>query len=226
MKRNKLLPRRRRALRMAALALALLLFCNLVLHSGFLLPIQAVRLAEENAGVCEATRVIAAQWRPNLMHLTDRLYLTEGENSLTLSCTHLQPPPFGWGGAFAWPVDTSDGGDAQAGAVIMNRRDHEETLVFYGRVLGTEDVELTVNVRTEDWDDTENGPHIHVYGHGVGAEDILIRNGCTYFLFVEPNPVPKEARNRLVPHYQLIVNRGGEHISLELETNVASVFWG
>lgn len=224
MKRTKrFYPRRIRALRRLAIALALLLFCNCVLHVGLLLPIQALRVCEQSEGVYERTRVVWRRWEPNMMHLVDALYLTESENTLSLFCTH--PGLSGWLDGFVWPVDTSDGGDVQAGAVSMARGDREPVIVFYGRVKGTEGLKLTANVRTEDWNDAENGPHIHVYGHEIGKEDCLVRDGYTYFIFVESNPVPKDLRNRLPAYHQLIVNRGEEHIEYEIERG-ASVFWG
>ena len=216
-------PRHIRALRRAAIALTLLLFCNCVLHVGLLLPIQALRVCEQSEGVYERTRAVWRRWEPNMMHLVDALYLTESENTLSLFCTH--PSLSGWLDGFVWPVDTSDGGDVQAGAVNMSRGDRESIIVFYGRVKGTEGLKLTANVRTEDWNDTENGLHIHIYGHGIGKEDCLVRDGYTYFIFVESNPVPKDVRNRLPAYHQLIVNRGEEHIEYEIERG-ASVFWG
>ena len=220
---KKLYPRRVRALRMAAIALSLLLFCNYVLHIGFLLPIQALRACEQLKGVYERTQVVQRRLEPGMIHLIDVLYLTEGENSLSLFCTH--PTLLGWMDAFVCPVDTSDGGDVQAGAVWMGRDGRENLIVFYGRVKGTEDVHLDAYVRTEEWDDAENGVHTCFYGRGIGEEDRLVRDGYTYFIFIEPNPVPEDARNRLLAYYQIIFNHGGEHIEYEIE-QTASVFWG
>lgn len=222
-KAKRFYPRHIRALRRLAVALSLLLLCNGVLHIGLLLPIQALRVCEQSEGVYERTRVVRRRIESNMMHLIDILYLTEGENTLSLFCAH--PGVLGWLDGFVWPVDTSDGGDVQAGAVNMSRGDRESIVVFYGRVKGTEEMDLTANVRTEDWNDAENGPHIHIYGHGIGKEDCLIRDGYTYFVFIEPNPVPKDLRNRLPAYHQLIVNRGEEHIEYEIERG-ASVFWG
>ncbi len=222
-KTKRFYPRHVRALRRLAIALALLLFCNGVLHVGLLLPIQALRVCEQSEGVYERTHVVWRHIEPDMMHLIDVLYLTEGENTLSLFCAH--PSVYGLLDGFVWPVDTSDGGDVQAGAVGMTRRDREDVVVFYGRVKGTENVELTANVRTEDWNDAENGTHIHVYGREIGKEDCLVRNGYTYFIFIEPNPVPKDVRNRLPAYHQLIVNRGEEHVAYEIEQG-ASVFWG
>ena len=222
-KKKRFYPRRVRALRRLAVALALLLFCNGVLHVGLLLPIQALRVCEQSEGVYERTHVVRRRIEPGMMHLIDFLYLTEGENTLSLFCAH--PGVYGWLDGFVWPVDTSDGGDVQAGTVSMTRRDREDIIVFYGRVKGTENVRLTANVRTEDWNDAESGPHIHVYGHEIGKEDCLVRGGYTYFIFIEPNPAPKDVRNRLPSYHQLIVNRGEEHIAYEIEQG-ASVFWG
>ncbi len=222
-KTKRVYPRRVRALRRAAVALALLLFCSLVLHVGLLLPIQALRVCEQNQGVYERTRVVQRRLEPGMMHPIDVLYLTEGENTLSLFCTN--PGLFGWTDGFVWPVDTSDGGDVQAGAVSMTREGKERVLVFYGRVRGTEEMELNGSVRTEDWNDAEKGLQIHAYGHGIGEEDRVVRDGYTYFIFVEPDPVPEETRSRLPCYYQLFVNRGGEHIAYEI-TQTASVFWG
>lgn len=223
MKREKkIYPRHIRAIRTAAVALAMLLYCNSVLHFGFIfLPIQTLRQCEQLTGVYERTRVVQRRWEPGMMHLIDLLYLTEGENTLSLFGTH--PGILGWQDSFLWTVDTSDGGDVHAGAVGMARNNHESDLVFYGRVKGTENVRLTANVRIEDRYDAGIEPHIHVYGHEIGKEDCLVRDGYTYFVFVEPNPVPQD--KPYPTDYQLIVNRGGEHAAYEIE-QTAGVFWG
>lgn len=222
-KAKRLYTRRIRAIRTAAIALAMLLLCNGVLHIGCLLPIQALRQCEQYEGVYERTRVVQRRLEPGMMHLIDVLYLTEGENSLSLFCAN--PGLFGWMDGFVWPVDTSDGGDVHAGVVTMSRRNREGLVVFYGRVKGTEGVRLTANVCTELRLDAEHSEHVHVYGHGVGEEYCRVRDGCTYFIFIEPYPVPEEESLQYPPVYQLIVNRGEEHIACEIE-RTASVFWG
>ena len=225
MKREKkIYPRHVRALRTAAIALAMLLYCHSILHFGFLLlPTQTLHVLKQLTGVYERTQVVQRRLESGMTHLIDVLYLTEGENSLSLFCTH--PGLFGWTDAFLWPVDTSDGGDVHAGVVTMSRRNREGLVVFYGRVKGTEGVRLTANVCTELRLDAEHSEHVHVYGHGVGEEYRRVRDGCTYFIFIEPYPVPEEELREYPPAYQLIVNRGEEHTAYEIE-QTASVFWG
>ena len=221
-KRKRLYPRRARALRRAALALAMLLFCNFVLHIGLPLPIQALRYAEQSEGVYERTRVVMKRWEPGMMHLIDALYLAEGENTLSLFCA--SPGVYGWMGGFVWPVDTTDGGDVQAGAVNMSRDGREDAVVFYGRVKGTEAVDLTADVLSEEWTDAEDGPRSYVYEYEIGEEDRRVRDGYTYFIFVEPDPVPEE-KQRFPRAYRILVNRGEERIAYDFGPT-ASVYWG
>jgi len=222
-KGKRLYIRRARALRTTAAALALLLFCNGILHIGFLLPIQLLRVCEQYQGVYERTRVVWRRWELGMMHGVDALYLTEGENTLSLFCAN--PSVYGWMDGFVWPVDTSDGGDVHAGVVGMSHRGREDVLVFYGRVKGTEDVELTANVCTVKRADAEHIETVHVYGHGIGKADCFVREGYTYFIFIEPYPVPEEARREHLTGCQLFVNRGEEHIAYEIE-QTAAAFWG
>lgn len=203
-KGKRLYTRKNRAIRAAAAALLLLLFCNGVLHIGYLLPIQAARLGEERAGVFERTRVVLARFC-SVAHLVDRCYLTEGGSSLTLCWTH--PAFYGWDGSFAFPLDTSAGGSIQAGVVGMVGMDRESRLVFYGRVKGTGLQGLTANVKV--WKSGLRGAgDVHLYGHGVGPEHRAERDGCTYFVFVEPYPVPEE--QRVMPwDCQVVADYGG-----------------
>ena len=216
-KEKRLYTRRGRALRAAALALALLLFCNGVLHIGFLLPSQAFRCAERRQGVYEREKIVARRWEPGMMHATDRLFLAEGKNSLTLGCTYLTP--YGWDPSFVWALDASEGGDVQAGVIAMGRGD-KSALVFFGRIEGTDVEYLNANVRV---DDVENS-HVYYYGHEIGNTERVVRNGCTYYICVAPEPVPEEL-SRLPRSYVLVVNRpdGSSDHAFEL---TAGVSWG
>lgn len=223
---KRLYPRRERALRTAGLALALLLFCNGVLHLGFLLPAQADAYAAQRSGVYGPLKTAAAQWKPGMLHKTGRLALLEGENSLSLRYTYWNF--YGWEPSFLWPLDTSDGADVHAGVVGMSREGHEEVLVYYGRVRGTDITHLTLDVSVETYDaDTDADTlHRHVYAYGKDAEETeqYIKGGYTYFICAVADPVPAEFAD-LTRRYHIVVNRESGSEDYEVEA-VAGVCWG
>lgn len=216
---KRLYPRRERALRAAGLALALLLFWNCVLHLGFLLPVQADYNAARREGVYGRLKTVAVQWKRDMMHASDRLSVVEGESSLSLRCTYWTF--FGWEPSFLWPLDTSDGADAQAGLVEMARDGHETALVYFGRVKGT-DIE-----RLDAGTVFKVTGHTTYYGHEIAAAEQYVKNGNTYFISVVTDPVPPELRG--LPHeesFRLMVNRGNEESENYEVEYVAGVSWG
>ena len=211
-KTEKLRTRRQRALHALAWALGLLLTCNYVLHFGYLLPIQAFRCAEQREGVYERERVVAARWEPGMMHATDRLYLAEGKNCLSLGCTSLSL--FGWDASFVWPVDTASEGDAHLGLVQMSRKGHEHTVVFYGRIDEADVTRLELHGESMDGN---NG-----FALGVSRDDWFIKDGKTYLLLPDPYQFTKGE----YAEYSLVVEtEDGGTVEYAVEQS-AGVSWG
>ena len=211
-KTEKLRTRRQRALHALAWALGLLLVCNYVLHFGYLFPIQAFRCAEQREGVYERERVVAARWEPGMIHATDRLYLAEGENCLTLGCTYLSL--LGWDPSFAWPIDTSSGGDAHLGFVGMSRRNQHRTVVFYGRIDNPGVTRLELHGESMDGN---NG-----FALGVSRDDWFIKDGKTYLLLSDSY----RFSDGEYAEYSLVVEtEDGETVEYAVE-QAAGVSWG
>ena len=211
-KAKHLYTRRVRALRKAALALAMLLFCNFVLHIGFLLPVAAFRYAGQRAGVYGRTRVAAARWEPGMMHATDRLYLAEGGGCLTLGCTYLYP--LGWDPSFAWPIDASSGADAHLGLVDMSRDSHERTIVFYGRIDASDVTRLELHGESVDGNTG--------FALGVSRDDWFVWDGKAYLLLAEPCRFGKWEQ----AEYSLVVETADGGTTEYPVEQVASVSWG
>ena len=113
-RKKKLSIRRRRGVRCAAAALALLILAQNFLHTALLLPIQAVRLAEEQNGV-RNTRVIWRHWEPELLNGTALFYLTANNNAVLLTDAYLTVQ--GWRPGYSGLLDcTEDRGDPPPGA--------------------------------------------------------------------------------------------------------------
>lgn len=198
MRRRRRLPtRRRRALGCAALALALLLLVQGLLHTGLLLPIQAVRLGEGQEGVRD-TRVILRQWEPEL-YRTSLCYLTASDRALVLSHPHLTVR--GWQGGGTALLDCVEDQPLHAkeqvilldaGAEAENRY-YGTHHFFYGRVddPAIETVEIQLKVPPEA---AEGGPS----GHLTLTAPIIEREGRRYFLldhrlsFVSPVGLGRE----------------------------------
>ncbi|MBE6910616.1 MAG: hypothetical protein E7474_13755 [Ruminococcaceae bacterium] len=222
-KAKRIYSRRERALRAALIALALLLYCNGVLHLGFLLPAQETAFAAQYNGVYGPVKTVAVQWKRGMMHFADRLSLVEGENSLSLHGTYLAP--YGWEPSFLWPVDTADGADVHAGVVCMCREAHEDVLVFFGRIRGTDVTYLYPNVTVQRYDDAEKQfVHVHGYANEVVEAEKYVKDGYTYFICAFADPVPAEYMD-LERTFQLVVNRESGSEDHEVEY-VAGVVWG
>lgn len=210
-KAKRLYPRRERALRTAGLAIALLLFCNCVLHIGYLLPVQQTYDAAQYSGVYGKLRTVAAQWKPKLLGRLGRLALVEGENSLSLNDTHWSP--LGWLSMGLHPVDTSDGGDVEAGVAVLWRDGYERVNVFYGRIRGTDVSSLFPSVVVEVAEEN----HVYSYSREITAEEWYVKDGYTYFLSVQPDDVPASLYG-YPPRYWLQVNGKGWDTGYEIET--------
>lgn len=176
MKRGTGLPaRRRKAIRHAARTLVLLLVVQNMLHVGLLLPIQAIRMAEEREGV-RGTRILRRLWEPDIGR-SSLFYLTANETALVLSDTYLTL--LGWQPMFGHALDCTGGESLYVTERRVSRLGVKGTrCFFYGRVdsPAIEMVELSL------W-------YIDGHGHGqehtrlaVPREAWLEQDGRRYFL--------------------------------------------
>ena len=225
-KAKRFYTRRTRTLRKAAIALAMLLFCNVVLHLGFLLPRQPLRFAEQRSGVYEPTRVIAAQWRAGLLEWrwpgwkrpVDCLYLTEGANTLTLCDVY--PSLLGWMGGYAFAIDCSDGAPTHVGWVAMSNSEDDQIAVFYGRLdVGADEI-VWLTLRGEpEW---EREGLYAFEGFEAGRDALFTRNGQTYLLFViKKGELPISAAEA----YQLVAETADGERVYDIEA-MGATFWG
>lgn len=212
-KAKRLYPRRERALRAAGLALALLLFCNYVLHTGYLLPAQEIYDTAQYAGVYGKLKTVAAQWKPEAKK-TGRYTLAASENALMMCYMYFSP--LGWMTTTVWTADASGDGDVCAGVAPLrlgNERDgYERVNVFYGRIRGTDVSSLYPNVVV----DVAEENHVYAYAREITAEERYVRDGYTYFLSVQPDDVPASL-DGYAPRYQLQVNCMNWDASYDIE---------
>lgn len=184
MRRKKRLPTRRgRAAGCALAALALLLVVQNLLHTGLLLPIQAIRLREGQDGI-RGTRVVLRQWEPDL-YRTSLFYLKANERALVLSSCHLTAR--GWQPMYSALLDCTVDGPLHAGeqAVILDAGEEAENryygthLFVYGRVddPAIESLEIQLRVPPEEAGGEDAGG-----GYLSLAAPILQRDGQRYFL--------------------------------------------
>lgn len=130
MKRKKLLTRRRRAVRWAVLAALVILAANQVLRTALLLPIQAIRQAEEMEGTGR-TQVVEKMHVEGIRaaHL---LYLTENENAALMASTYLTA--HGWETCQGMALDCSGDAPLYAGYYQTYQVGGGEAFCLFGRV--------------------------------------------------------------------------------------------
>lgn len=130
MRRKKLLTRKRRAVRRTVFAVLVLFVVNQVLRTGLLLPIQAIRQAEELEGTGR-TRV-AERMRVEGIHAVHMLYLTENENAVLMAGTYLTA--HGWEACRGMALDCSGDAPLYAGYYQTYREGGGEAFCLFGRV--------------------------------------------------------------------------------------------
>ena len=218
--------RQTRVFRKAAAALAMLLFCNVVLHLGYLLPRQPLRFAEQRSGVYEPMRVVAAQWRAGLLEWrwpgwkrpVDCLYLTEGTNTLTLCDVY--PSLLGWMGGYAFAIDCSDGAPAHVGWAAMSNSEDDAVAVFYGRIdVGAEEIARLTLRGEPEWD---IGDVYAFEGYEAGKNAAFTRGGQTYVLFAaKKDEIPISGMEA----YQLVAETAGGERVYDVEP-MGATFYG
>jgi len=172
--------------RCAAAALVLLILAQNFLHTALLLPIQAVRLAEEQNGV-QDTRAVRRQWEPELFNGTALFYLTASDNAVLLTDTYLTAR--GWQPRYSGFLDCTEDKPLHAGERIVTRDAGEDAenryygthLFFYGRV---DDPAIeTVEIRLQAPPDYEaaEGETVDL-GYLLLTAPIFQKSGRRYFL--------------------------------------------
>lgn len=180
MRRKRMSTRKRDALRHAARALLLLLAANYLLHTGQLLPIQAIRETEEREGVYH-TRVLRRMWAPEI-YKTSLFYLTANENALLLGDAHFTY--LGWFPQFGTALDCSGGEPLYAAErSVIRQRDQESTLYFfYGRVDDPAVETVEISLRYISGYDEEKKEKIYQEHDRLTAPIWSERDGRRYFL--------------------------------------------
>lgn len=203
-RKKKLSTRRRRGVRCAAAALVLLILAQNFLHTALLLPIQAVRLAEEQNGV-QDTRAVRRQWEPELFNGTALFYLTANDNAVLLTDTYLTAQ--GWQPRYSGLLDCTEDKPLHAGERIVTLDAGEDAenryygthLFFYGRV---DDPAIeTVEIRLQAPPDYETAEGETVdQGYLLLTAPIFQKNGRRYFLldYRAPSPDSVKRADRIV----------------------------
>lgn len=178
--RTPLPTRKRRALKYLAAAAAAVFLTNYILHTGFLLPIQAVRAVEEREGVPHG-RVAARLWEP-AVHKTGLFYLTEHENVVLLGNTYLSL--LGWTPGFGWALDCTSGAPLYAGEISSYRDGGETVWHFYGRVDDPEIETVEISLRAIVGYDEARRENLYEERLRLtaGREDWLEKEGRRFFL--------------------------------------------
>ena len=128
-KQKRILTRRQSALRAAAIALAVMLFLNHVMHLGLIFPVQTVWQLEERAGI-EHTRVVKRSHTPEIQK-TNIAFLSENDEATLFSSCHLTI--YGWMANFHVALDCTGEEPLYAGVSYMSR-DENRAWYFFGRV--------------------------------------------------------------------------------------------
>lgn len=184
MRRRKRLPtRRRRAVGCAVAALVLLILVQNLLHTGLLLPIQAIRLRERQDGV-QGARVLRRQWEPDL-YRTALFYLTANDRLLVLSDTCLSAQ--GWRPGYTALLDCAEDKPLHAmeRIILLDAGEEAENryygthFFFYGRVddPAIETVEIQLKMPPEAAEEEGvSGGYLSL------TASIFQRDGRRYFL--------------------------------------------
>ena len=177
MRRKPMPTRKQRAVRWLWAVVLMLALTNIVLHTGYLLPVQARWYTEELYGTGR-TEMVSAFWEPE-MHRVHRVYLTENECVTMLSSAYLSPA--GWTSGSGITVDCSDEEPLHAGRMDMTWQDTDTVSYFFGRV---DDPSIT-SLRVGFWRETPSGQR-EVLNLDTSWEDWPEREGRTYFLLRQP----------------------------------------
>lgn len=183
MTRIKQPTRKRLALRSLGLAAVLLLLANYVFGIGLLLPIQAIRQAEESAGI---GRTDLVTWiREPDIGKTMRVYMAANENAVMLAPVYLSV--CGWRDGGGLSLDCSGQAPFYVGWRKLTWQDIDSVYYVFGRVDQPDITRLHVGLMdTFQGGETGEG---QVERLGVDTEKAswLEREGTWYFLLRIPD---------------------------------------
>ena len=170
--------RKKTALHRIVLALAVFLLAS-HFFSLTLLPIQAVRSAEESEGTGRTSFVMALPWE--YREKTYRVQLRQNENALLL--VGLRPSLLGGWGGFARSLDCSlEEKSLSVGELLYSSLSQGKTALYYGRVQDASIHHLTIDLSLEY---RTNGSKTtqHIRTLNIGPEDLHGQEDIRYFLF-------------------------------------------
>lgn len=218
-KQKRILTRRQSALRAAAIALAVMLFLNHVMHLGLIFPVQTVWQLEERAGI-EHTRVVKRSHTPEIQK-TNIAFLSENDEATLFSSCHLTI--YGWMANFHVALDCTGEEPLYAGVSYMSR-DENRAWYFFGRVddLAIQRVEISL---------CETEPNKMGYVHLVGDEvhrmagiPLEEQSGRRYFLAKYNGEWDYEVHSQVHPIVIGYDGDGQELIRMEIEQWISSSF--
>ena len=218
-KQKRILTRRQSALRAAAIALAVMLFLNHVMHLGLIFPVQTVWQLEERAGI-EHTRVVKRSHTPEIQK-TNIAFLSENDEATLFSSCHLTI--YGWMANFHVALDCTGEEPLYAGVSYMSR-DENRAWYFFGRVddPAIQRVEISL---------CETEPNKMGYVHLVGDEvhrragiPLEEQSGRRYFLAKYNGEWDYEVHSQVHPIVIGYDGDGQELIRMEIEQWISSSF--
>lgn len=210
MKKTKMLPRRRKALRRVLIAAAALFLVNRIFLIGLLFPIQAVRHNEEHMGTGR-TEVIRRDWDPSF-RWDFVTYLTKSENLVMLSGARLTY--LGWMGGFGGMVECGSETPIHGGTWFLNWGTRAMIYVF-GRVDDPDITELRIQWTIEG---DEQSDMWNVSKTGEWIEE----DGRRYFLCSFGNANAADYR---LPQVVGCDKEGNEVARVELEQGASSYYY-
>ena len=217
-KQKRILTRRQSALRAAAIALAVMLFLNHVMHLGLIFPVQTVWQLEERAGI-EHTRVVKRSHTPEIQK-TNIAFLSENDEATLFSSCHLTI--YGWMANFHVALDCTGEEPLYAGVSYMSR-DENRAWYFFGRVDDPAIQRVEISLCEETYD---NMSYAHVGDEvyrmaGIPLEE---QSGRRYFLAKYNGEWDYEVHSQVHPIVIGYDGDGQELIRMEIEHGNSSSF--
>ena len=218
-KKKRILTRRQSALRVTAIALAVMLFLNHVMHLGLIFPVQTVWQLEERAGV-EHTRVVKRSPTPEIQK-TNIAFLSENDEATLFSSCHLTI--YGWMANFHVALDCTGEEPIYAGVSYMSR-DENRAWYFFGRV--DDPTIQRVEISLCETEPNKMG-YVHLVGdevHRMEGIPLEEQSGRRYFLVKYSGEWDYDAHSRVHPIVIGYDGDGQELTRMEIEQWTSSSF--
>ena len=218
-KQKRILTRRQSALRAAAIALAVMLFLNHVMHLGLIFPVQTVWQLEERAGI-EHTRVVKRSHTPEIQK-TNIAFLSENDEATLFSSCHLTI--YGWMANFHVALDCTGEEPLYAGVSYMSR-DENRAWYFFGRV--DDPAIQRVEISLCETEPNKMG-YVHLVGdevHRMAGIPLEEQSGRRYFLAKYNGEWDYEVHSQVHPIVIGYDGDGQELIRMESEQWISSSF--